>query len=160
MILSYSLKLRAFTYIEVSFFLLVIIILVQAMLYSQTVFTRHSVRSQQREVLFNIAEDLSQSLLVHSLEKEHAVIFHQENVSPFVFDTETECTYPMDYEPFMTLFQLDSNEYVPETTLQVICAQKKLYNTVNPVFHYILYVYQQKDSETTYGYASFYQIEE
>ncbi len=160
MILSYNPSYKAFTYIEVSFTLLVIAIMIQSMSYCHTVFTRQITKAQVRERLFSIAENLSQSIMVFSLESDYGALFHQDNLSPFQFQNDLECTYPINLEDFYSLFLIDSDEFGSEdTSLQVICAKKEITFTSKIVFQYILYIYQNQGSEINYGYSTFCQTE-
>ena len=159
MILLCNPSYKAFTYIEVSFALLVIVIMVQSMSFCHTAFTMQITKAQMRERLFSIAENLSQSLMVYPLEDEHSTLFHHENISPFQFENEIECTYPIDIEDFYGLFSIQSEEFNPENALQVICAKKTITLTNKPVFQYILYIYQKQGKEIYYGYSTFCQAE-
>ena len=159
MMLLYNPSYKAFTYIEVSFALLVIVIMIQSLSFCHTVFTKQITKAQARERLFSIAENLSQSLMVYSLENEYSTLFHQDNVSPFQFESEIECTYPIKLEDFYGLFSIQSEEFNPENALQVICAKKTINITNKPVFQYILYIYQNQGNEIYYGYSTFCQTE-
>jgi hypothetical protein len=124
-----------------------------------TVFTKQITKAQVRERLFSIAENLSQSLMVFSLENDYSAQFHQENVSPFQFENEIECTYPINLEDFCGLFSIQSEEFNPENALQVICAKKTITLANKTVFQYILYVYQNQGKAINYGYSTFCQAE-
>ena len=159
MILLCNPSYKAFTYIEVSFTLLVIVIMVQSMSFCHTVFTKQITKAQARERLFAMAENLSQSLMVYSLEDDYSALFHQDNLSPFQFENQIESTYPIDLEDFYSLFSVQSEEFNPENALQVICAKKTITLTNKTVFQYILYIYQKQGNEINYGYSTFCQAE-
>jgi hypothetical protein len=134
--------------------------MIQSMSFCLSIFTKQITKAQVREKLFLIAENLSQSIMVFSLESDYGALFHQDNVSPFQFQNDLECTYPINLEDFYSLFFIKSDESDSESTsLQVICAKKEITLTSKPIFQYILYIYQNQGNEINYGYSTFCQTE-
>lgn len=148
-------KLPAFTYIEVSFFLSIAVIMIHAVMLAQSTFTNSTVTANQRQRLYLIAEDMSQSIIVLPLESLLSDYFHTDNISPFTIDQEAETTYPMRYDDFMALLNLTVGEDATKKKLLVMCVRKETNLFRDQICQYTLLVYEWRGRNAEYGFSTF-----
>jgi len=144
-------KIKAFTYIEVSISLLVFVMMIQSISLCYADYSEKIHLVKQRTGMFSAANNMTQSLLLFSIEKEFGTLFHDENLSPFCFDNDAKYTYPMNYHDFISVFHLSDTGFFQDDSSMVVCTKKNLTVTSKPIFHYVIYVYQNKEDDLKYG---------
>lgn len=133
--------------------------MIQGIAYSRIAITKRDQQTILQKKLFILSNTISQSLMVLSLNQGYQASFRQENLSPFLSDSDSLSTIPMGVMDFLYEFHIVSPEIVFDVHTKIVCFQKKRDETYPPTYHYVIYAYQDQDNQNIFGFASFEQHE-